>query len=85
MLSATIIVPTTIAVFIISYAVLADPIHIIIDVLIDAFNSFSTPSAEFENTMWFLETMFGAAVVFGVIMVIIWLFAWSHKYEHEQD
>ena len=87
MMAAIVITCVSVAVFLISYAVLAWPLEYIVDGLIDVYPSIPNTGhsiSEFNNVMISLVYFFAAAVLIGIILLFVWLFAFAHKKEFEQ-
>lgn len=80
MIQATIILFVMVTLFIIAYAVLAEPIDTIIDSLT---NADATTGAEISDTMNLLKFIFGAAILIGIGMAFILYMAYGHKEEYE--
>ena len=69
-----------VSVFIIGYAVLADPLNLIADTLVEADDE---TGAEIEDTMNVIKFSLGAATVVGIGLTCVLLIAFGHKKEYE--
>lgn len=82
MIKATLVLFVIVAVLIMSYAILAEPISLICDTLIDISGSGISDEADDEIAM--IPYFFAAAIVFGILLAMILYAIYGHKAEHEQ-
>ena len=66
--------------FIMAYAVLAEPIDLIVDSLTGAHTE---TGDEIGDTMDLIKFAFGAAIVVGIVFAIILFIVYGHKKEYE--
>ena len=64
---------------IMGYFIMVWPLEYTIDALYDL-----TP-AEHQPTMLSFPYFLLAALIIGIFLTFVWLMAYAHKYEHEQD
>lgn len=86
-MAAVMIGIATIASFIIGYSVFVWPLEYIIDGLLDVYPSIPNPGhsvSEATNILTSLVWFFAIAVVFGILMIVVWMYAYAHKEEQER-
>jgi len=84
MIVGTIILIAFIISFVIGFAVFDEPISLITDTLGDAYPDDFESHDDVNNILDFLPMFFSAAVITGVIMVMLWYAVWGHKRENEK-
>jgi flagellar biosynthesis/type III secretory pathway M-ring protein FliF/YscJ len=89
MLLATLIVIVSVAVFIMSYAVVVFPLEYTVDTLQESYeiiadNMSWTDTTEVNNQLGMMPWFLAGSVAFGIILLIVWLFAWAQKKEYER-
>ena len=81
MIVATVVLIVTISVFIISFAVLSEPVGYIIDSLKGAHDE---TGDEINGTLDLFPYFLGGAIVVGVLLMFVWYVAYGHKKEYER-
>ena len=85
MIKATITLFIVIAIFIIAYAVLSQPVETVLETLNDAFESGNPDTEErVEADINILDFAFKATIVVAIIATILWYAIWGHKREYER-
>lgn len=86
-MAAIVITCVSVAVFLISYAVVSWPLEYVVDGLIDVYPSIPNTGhsiSEFNNVMKSLVYFFAAALITGIFLLFVWLFTFAHKKEFEK-
>ena len=81
MFKATLVLFIMVASWVILYAAFGDPIHYLCTLFLTIDG---TVTAQIEDSMNFIDFLFGATVVFGVIAAFIIYAVYAHKKEYEQ-
>lgn len=89
MILATVIFIITIAVTFITYSVVVIPLEYTTDTLQDAYTDISDDmgwddTEAVNNGIGSMVYFLAGAVVFYIILMVVWLFAMAHKKEYEQ-
>jgi len=89
MILATVILIVSVVVFGITYAVVVLPLEYTVDALQEAYTEISTEmgwtdAAEVNQGLGANTYFLAAAVVFGIILLFVWYFAYAQKFEHER-
>jgi hypothetical protein len=89
MMLATVILIVTITVFAVSYAIVSLPLEYITDPLVNTYDSLAEnnswdDSDEVTNVLTMNPYFLAGGTVFGVLLLVVWYFAYAHKKEHER-
>ena len=89
MLLATVILIVTCAVFVMSYAIVSWPVEYTTQVLQDSYDVIAenmswTDTTEVQNTLGMMPYFLAGGILIGIILLIIWYFAYAQKKEYER-
>ena len=89
MLIGVVILIVTTLIFLMSYAIVSIPLEYIIDPLDNSYQSLAennswNDATEMQNNLYMLPYYLAGGVLIGIILMVLWFFAYAHKKEYER-